>query len=667
MSDFERSPDIDAYISRQRRRRNVVIAAILLLAAAPFVLLFSARAFELRATPSEAAATFTLQRSCGAVLVFGNRALLLSEQGCLDATAQGYATETVRLAKGSGQQQIEVVLRPLPGKVVIAVDSAAEFEVLVDRNVLGGASPIEVELERGPHELLVRGPRIVPIERTIDVTGYGEEQRFDFATEPSNSKFSVRALPDGAEILLDGVKVGQAAHADEVALGAHEVEVRLDGYHSVVRRFTAEPNSLADLGLIELEPKDAILSLSSAPTGASVLVDDKFVGVAPLRIRLAALRTHGLTIRKAGHNAIETRIRPSPGEAIQRTFHLGGHRFEADVSADVEAHLTVNGINRGKTPMSVQVREGDRISVAREGYQTQSVTVARVGGPRRTYAFRMMRPNEWAFDQAPAVVEAADGSTLRKFPPVRFRPWLADESGQGGEKTLKRAFYVGQREVDYDGFRSFDPIAIPKGLSGKHPVANITWKRAAEFCNWLSRREGLDPVYEFGARGELRRVESSALGYRLPTEAEWEAVSGYDFNRNEPVGPYPWGSAVTIPRAYANFAGREAQALAGRLLVGHADNHASTAPTGSYPANFNGLYDLAGNVAEWTTDYYAAAPPGADGQSLVDPLGPARGVDHVVKGSSFKSHALSDLVSGHRMFESTKSDSVGFRIARWIH
>ena len=667
MSDFERTAGIDAYISRRRRRRNVVIAAILLLAAVPAVLLFSVRVFEVRATPSEAAATFSLQRSCGAVLTVGSRALLLSEEGCIDATAEGYRQETVHLTKGSGQQQIEVALRPLPGKVVIAVDSTADFEVFVDEDALGSASVIEVELERGPHRLQLLGPRIMPVEEWIEVAGYGEEQRFEFTTEPSHSTFSVQVLPSEAEILLDGVLVGQGAHADAVAIGRHEVEVRLDGYHSAVQTFTAAPNSSADLGVIQLKPRDATLSLSSAPTGASVLVDDRFVGTAPLQIRLPALRTHGLTIRKSGHEALKIQIRPAPGEVIQRAFRLGARTIEARVSADIEARLTVNGIDQGKTPMRVQVQEGDRIGVMREGYQTQSVIVAEVGGPQRAYAFEMMRPEEWAFHQAPQALQAADGSMLQKFPPVRFRPWLAGGAGQGAEKVLKRAFYMGQREVDYDSFRAFDPIAIPKGISGKHPVANVTWKQAAEFCNWLSGQEGLAPVYEFGARGELRRVVANALGYRLPTEAEWEAVSGYDFSRKQPVGPYPWGQRAAIPRAYANIAGREAQALAGRVLAGHSDNHPSTAPTGTYPANFNGLYDLAGNVAEWTTDYYSAVQPGANGQALVDPLGPARGVDHVVKGSSFKTHALSALVSGHRTFESTKSDAVGFRIAKWIH
>ena len=176
----------------------------------------------------------------------------------------------------------------------------------MDGNPLVGVSPIELELERGPHDLRLRGPRIMPVDRSIDVTGYGKEQRFEFSTEPSNSTFAVQTQPDGSEILLDGVLLGRTAYTGAVDLGKHEVEVRLDGYHSVVQSLTAEPNSLTDVGVIQLKPMDAVLSLSSAPTGASVLVDNEFVGTAPLEIRLPALRTHELTIRKSGYEAIET-------------------------------------------------------------------------------------------------------------------------------------------------------------------------------------------------------------------------------------------------------------------------------------------------------------------------------------------------------------------------
>ena len=65
------------------------------------------------------------------------------------------------------------------------------------------------------------------------------------------------------------------------------------------------------------------------------------------------------------------------------------------------------------------------------------------------------------------------------------------------------------------------------------------------------------------------------------------------------------------------------------------DNHTGVAPVSSYPANFNGLYDLAGNVAEWVTDYHAPLPQ-QDSRATDRPAGAvAKGIDHVVKGSSF--------------------------------
>ena len=174
-------------------------------------------------------------------------------------------------------------------------------------------------------------------------------------------------------------------------------------------------------------------------------------------------------------------------------------------------------------------------------------------------------------------------------------------------------------------------------------------------------------MYEFDSAGELQRVATASLGYRLPTEAEWEAVAGHDFANTRTVGPYPWGTSPSIPRAFGNFAGREVDGQAsGRFLFDHVDNHIAAAPVGSYPANFNGVYDLAGNAAEWVTDFHAPPPPQTDGP-LVDPMGPSTGIDHVVKGSSFRSGELTVLAIVHRTFTAGKSDSVGFRIARWIY
>ncbi|MDE0367578.1 MAG: PEGA domain-containing protein [Gammaproteobacteria bacterium] len=667
MSGSEGGPNLDAYISRRRRRLMAGILLVLLAAALPIALLVSSRAFELAVSPPKAAATAAWSRVEGRLLILGSRVMLFSRKGTVALQAQGFAPRSIEIEKNSERQQIPVTLEPLPGSAVITVDSPVEFDLSVDEVSFGAAARVEVELERGPHTVRIRGSRIKPVTREIDVAGYGEIERFAFATEPGNSMLAVKTVPADAQVFLDGAPVGRGGFEGRLDLGDHEIAVRLDGYHDQHRRFTAEPEQRIDLGSIELLPKPATLAVASTPSGAAVLVDGEFAGSTPVRISLQPLRTQRLVIRKAGYEPVEARLEPKPGEIIERAFRLGSQTWRASVTSDIEARVSVNGIDRGFTPAAVTVSEGDRIEVSREGYQPQWVTVDPVGGEERAYAFRMMRPAEYAFDQAEAEISLANGIVLRKFPPVRFVLGPVHGQARPIEKALTRPFYMGLREVAYKEYLVFDAQPVPRGLSPEHPVANLTWAEAARYCNWLSGREGYPPVYEFDPAGELRRVATGSLGYRLPTEAEWEAVTGYDIAGGRLVGPFPWGEAASIPRAFGNFAGRENDGQGpGNFLLEHVDNHTGVAPVSSYPANFNGLYDLAGNVAEWVTDYHAPLPQQTAGL-LIDPLGPARGIDHVVKGSSFRSGELSGLAVAHRSFVAGRSDAVGFRIARWIY
>ena len=666
MSDSDDNPNIDAYIKSRRRRRIIGIVVVLLVAAAPVGMLFSGRAFEVSVVPVKAAASMSWKRTDGLLLMLGTQVLLFSGEGTIAIAATGFVSQEVGFSKTSAHQRVQIELKPLPGTAVIAVNSRTDFEVFVDQRSLGAASRIEVELERGVHSVSIGGAWIKPVNAEMHITGYGEIQHFQFETESSNSTFAVKTAPPEAEIFLDGTPVGQGTYEGMVELGDHDVVVELDGYHTQKRRFKAAADDHVDLGLIKLAPRTATLAIKSQPSGAAVLVNGEFAGSTPVRVSLAPLRTHRLTIRRTGRELIETRITPAPGEVIDRTFRLGGHTYQAEITADIRAKVTLNGTDHGTTPTRITVREGDRIGVSRNGYQPQTVIVAPVGGDQRSYAFTMMRPNEYAFYQAEKEIVVAQNMVLRKFPPVDIHLGSVDGERQGIEKRLTRPFYIGRREVAYEDYTAFQSRPIPRGLSPKHPVANLTWTEAAKFCNWLSGRNGLQPVYEFDAQGEVSRVVSSSLGYRLPTEAEWEAVAAHDFAKDQPVGPFPWGRKPTIPRAYGNFAGRETESLGRSFLRDHADNHRAAAPTGSYPANFNGLYDLAGNVAEWVTDYHAPVPA-ISKAPLVDPLGPATGIDHLVKGSSYRSDTLLKLASSHRAFEPTKSDSVGFRIAKWIY
>jgi formylglycine-generating enzyme len=125
-----------------------------------------------------------------------------------------------------------------------------------------------------------------------------------------------------------------------------------------------------------------------------------------------------------------------------------------------------------------------------------------------------------------------------------------------------------------------------------YPVVGITWKQARAFCNWRTNLQ-----QEFSNRLN----EAPAHDYRLPTETEWELAARGGLNNTI----YPWGSYYTRNDNgcfMANF-----KPLRGNY-VADSPSTTITMKVGSFEPNTYGLYDMAGNVAEWTSSaFYESA------------------------------------------------------------
>ena len=116
-----------------------------------------------------------------------------------------------------------------------------------------------------------------------------------------------------------------------------------------------------------------------------------------------------------------------------------------------------------------------------------------------------------------------------------------------------------------------------------YPVVGVTWCQAKAFCVWRTNKLN-SYILKHGGRGTMAE-------FRLPTEAEWEwaARGGHQLN------PYPWGGPYTRNEKgclMANF-----KPLRGNYI---ADGGLTTLMVAHFPPNDWDLYDMAGNVAEWT-------------------------------------------------------------------
>jgi formylglycine-generating enzyme required for sulfatase activity len=218
-----------------------------------------------------------------------------------------------------------------------------------------------------------------------------------------------------------------------------------------------------------------------------------------------------------------------------------------------------------------------------------------------------------------------------------------NERDRGSDESIHQVcvdgFWIGKTEVTNNQFRRFKPQHNSGSFQGRsldadtQPAVNLNWDDAQAFVEWLN--------WESGA----------SKRFRLPTEAEWEyaARAGTDTR-------YYWGN--TIDPRYANFSDRNDPT--GASIGDLNDGQSVSAKVGNYLPNALGLYDMAGNVWEWTcSEYY---PNYAGEEQRCSAKRSIQG-QRVTRGGSWNSGA-GDLRSAKRLHQKPEDRDAltGFRV-----
>jgi formylglycine-generating enzyme required for sulfatase activity len=206
-----------------------------------------------------------------------------------------------------------------------------------------------------------------------------------------------------------------------------------------------------------------------------------------------------------------------------------------------------------------------------------------------------------------------------------------DESPQH-QVTISKGFWMGVSEVDIDHYRRYvEDSPKTRKLPGEapmwdrkrdkftnHPIGGATWNEASEFCSWA--------------------------GGRLPTEAEWEYAA------RAGAKDQIWPLNDENSREKANFEGKKGN-----------DRFEYTSPVKQFDPNAFGLFDMAGNMWEWTADWYAEGYYKETPER--DPTGPTAGRERVTRGGSWFSDPRKHLRISIRkpLKPDTAANNVGFR------
>jgi len=481
------------------------------------------------------------------------------------------------------------------------------------------------------------GPVLVAAERDKGAA-MGEMQ-------PRRSPVSMSALdvfgstPAVVSVWIDGREAGSSSNQiNGIAAGRHEVTLKATGFSDHTETLNFGAGVPAELRDIRLRSTTATLQVEmTEPATAEILIDGRPAGRTGGVLSGLAPGRRQVVLRAKGYREKATEITfEADRAALMREVRLDALPARVSVTVNVMgAEVLVDGRLVGRSSGGTDdfdvVPTAQTLEVKRDGYVTRSERLSLQPASEVAFEIQLRRGTgrEGTGFCPDGFVLIEPGTFMMGAPPGEEG---RDRSETQHQVTLTRAFCMKATEITQGEWQRVikDNPSEFKRCGANCPVEQVSWDDAVFYANALSRREGLPECYAGSTFAGL-----GCRGYRLPTEAEWEYAA----------------RAGTTAATYGN--------LDRTAWYGQREGETTHLVRQKQP-NAWGLYDMLGNVWEWTADWSGTYPG-----TVTDPTGAVASSYRMIRGGSWydpASYARAAIRSGENPI--TRSSHLGFRLVR---
>ena len=495
-----------------------------------------------------------------------------------------------------------------------------------------------------------------------------------FELTPAFGSLSITSEPSGADVYLSGELVGQTPYSSSrLASAKYLVDIRKPLYLPLSNQTIAVEDGKLSEHSFKLEPNFGDLSVASDPSSATITLEangrEVFRGTTPISLQLEPA-TYILSASKSGYaqRRFEVTIargdRTSIGKEQLQLRRLSGTAVISSEPASPGARVLIDGKDAGAVPLITELPVGSYEITIKADKLSGKANLQIRDGEQQTLVVELAQGGS----AGDVIQDCPQCPQMVYIPAGSFRMGDIQGGGREWEKPVHRvsvgAFLLGQTEVTVAQFRAFVKASGYKTeaeqsrgcrtrengswdwRSGKNwrnpgfkqsseePVVCLSWNDIQRYIEWLSKKTGEQ--------------------YRLPSEAEWEYAA-----RAGSETKYSWGN--TASHEYANYG---TDSCCDGLAKGK-DKWKYTSPVASFTANALGLYDMHGNVYEWTQDCWNGSYKGApsDGTAWLSGNCSRR----VLRGGSWVSVPyILRSASRYRYTAGYRYYNYGFRVSRTL-